>query len=169
VPEASLILAGDASSVPAARRFVAQTLESWGQVEASWAAAQIVSELAGNCALHARTEFCVRLVKQDRTVRLEVQDGSAARVQPRHYGRESTTGRGLRLVERLGTDWGVDLHAGGKTVWVALRLSTDDGGRELADGADAVDAESLLAAFDEDAAWERTTASYDVAVFRTAA
>jgi hypothetical protein len=31
-------------------------------------------------------------------------------------------GRGLRLVERLATAWGVRRHADGKTVWCTVRL-----------------------------------------------
>ena len=147
VPEASVTLAGEASSVPVARRFVTATLEEWGHAEAGWAAAQIVSELAGNCALHARTEFRVRLAQVDGSVRLEVQDGSQARVQPRRYSDDATTGRGMRLVEDLGTDWGVDVHERGKTVWVHLRLTAPDD--LLEDDEEVVDVSALLASFDE--------------------
>lgn len=148
VPDASLLLPCDASSVPAARHFVVATLTSWGFDGAAWAAAQIVSELAANCSLHARTDYTVRLMNQDGTVRLEVRDGSAARVRPRTYGAQSTTGRGLRLVETLADTWGVDVAAGGKTVWVALHVGAD----QADDGLDEleVDVDGLLAAFDDD-------------------
>jgi anti-sigma regulatory factor (Ser/Thr protein kinase) len=162
VPEASLNLNGDASSVPVARRFVAATLEEWGHTEAGWAAAQIVSELAGNCALHARTDFCVRLLLTENGIRLEVQDGSRARVQPRRYSNQATTGRGLRLVEDLAEQWGVDSDDSGKTVWVALDLaglgSRSD--EETADIEGEVDVDALLAGFDDDdvrvSAWPAT-------------
>ena len=150
VPEAALNLHGEASSVPVARRFVTQTLADWGHEESAWAAAQIVSELAGNCALHARTDFCVRLVLTDSGVRLEVQDASLGRVQPRQYSAQSTTGRGLQLVETLAQRWGVDPDESGKTVWVALDIADGTGDRSD-DEADDVDVDALLAAFDEDA------------------
>jgi hypothetical protein len=69
-------------------------------------------------------------------------------VRPRRYGSQATTGRGLRLVETLADTWGVDVAAGGKTVWVALPVgaqSTDDVHDELD-----VDVEGLLAAFADD-------------------
>jgi anti-sigma regulatory factor (Ser/Thr protein kinase) len=148
VPEASLLLPCDASSVPAARHFVVATLTKWGFDGAAWAAAQIVSELAANCSLHARTDYTVRLVHQDDTLRLEVRDGSPARVRPRRYGAQSTTGRGLRLVETLADTWGVVVAPGGKTVWVALPVGADPG-NGLAIELE-VDVDSLLATFTDE-------------------
>ena len=158
VPEASVTLPGDASSVPAARRFVTSTLEAWGYDDISWTAQQIVSELAGNCALHARTEYSIRLVDGADGLRLEVQDQSKARVQPRRYSRESTTGRGLRLVEHLADAWGVEPATDGKTVWVTLRSGRagTSGDEEDVD----LDVDALLAAFDDDDDDGRATASH---------
>ena len=138
----------DASSVPAARHFVVETLTTWGSEDAVWAAAQVVSELAGNCSLHARTDFSVRLVRDAGGLRLEVRDGSPARVRPRRYGSRSTTGRGLRLVESLADGWGVDTSPLGKTVWVALRAG-GDASAWLTDDSEA-DLDVLLAAFPDE-------------------
>ena len=148
VPEASQTLPCDPSSVPAARHFVQRTLTAWGQDDAGWAAAQIVSELASNCALHARTEFDVRLIEHAGQLRLEVRDSSPGRVQQRRYSSESTTGRGLRLVNDLAGSWGVDVQDGGKTVWVDLQTAADVGG--LGELDEDVDLEGLLDAFGED-------------------
>lgn len=129
VPEVSGSFACDPSSVPAARHLVTDALAAWGCADAVWAAEQVVAELAANCALHARTEFTVRLSHDVRGLRLEVEDGSPVRVQLRRYGLESTTGRGMRLVETLSQGWGVDLTRTGKTVWVRLHpgeLPADD-------------------------------------------
>jgi anti-sigma regulatory factor (Ser/Thr protein kinase) len=148
VPEASQTLPCDPSSVPAARHFVQRTLTAWGEDDAGWAASQIVSELASNCALHARTDFDVRLVQQEGRLRLEVRDSSPGRVQQRRYSNESTTGRGLRLVDDLAGSWGVELHDGGKTVWVALR--TEAVLSDAGDLDDDVDLDVLLASFGDD-------------------
>jgi anti-sigma regulatory factor (Ser/Thr protein kinase) len=148
VPEASVTLPSDPSSVPAARHFVVATLEEWGYGDAAWAAAQIVSELAGNCALHARTEFDVRLVQQAGGLRLEVHDSSAARVQQRHYSESSTTGRGLRLVDSLSRSWGVDVADPGKTVWVALHAAAEAG--DTQDLNADLDLDALLEVFGDD-------------------
>jgi anti-sigma regulatory factor (Ser/Thr protein kinase) len=150
-----VVLSSDPSSVREARHFVVQNLEAWGYDEASWAAAQIVSELASNCALHARTEFEVRLVQQDSALRLEVRDSSPARVQQRRYSAQSTTGRGLRLVDTLSRSWGVDVDDRGKTVWVALQTAADVS--ETGDLDEAVDLASLIAAFGDDDAGQRPT------------
>ena len=149
----------DPSSVPTARRFVLRTLEAWGYDDAGWAAAQIVSELASNCALHARTEFDVRLVDQGGALRLEVRDGSPARVRPRRYSDSSTTGRGLRLVESLSRSWGVELSDPGKTVWVALQTGAEAG--DALDLDDEVDLDALLDAFGEDDPEPTTTHAAD--------
>jgi hypothetical protein len=158
VPEVTVTLSSDPSSVREARHFVVRNLQAWGHDEASWAAAQIVSELAGNCALHARTDFEVRLVEQGSALRLEVRDSSAARVQQRRYSAESTTGRGLRLVDTLCRSWGVDIDDRGKTVWVDLRRAADVSDTGELD--DEVDLDALLSAFgDEDAGQQPTRAT----------
>lgn len=144
-----MTLSGESSSVPEARRFVATTLESWGLPDAAWAAQQIIAELAANCALHARTEYVVRLARTGSAVRLEVTDRSPAWVRPRRYSSEATTGRGLRLVEDLSESWGVDPTADGKTVWVVLRLTpflVEDEEDRRGD----VDLDALLESFGDD-------------------
>lgn len=157
VPEATMTLPSDPRSVPQARQFVVRHLEAWGCDEATWAAAQIVSELATNCALHARTEYDIRLVQDDTGLRLEVRDSSPARVRQRSYSSSSTTGRGLRLVDDLCRSWGVDLHTDGKTVWVALQTAAETS--DTAEVADDVDLDLLLAAFDDDEAGPQPTRS----------
>lgn len=125
MPSAEVTLPGEPRSVPTARRFVESILQAWAQPEHGWTAALLVSELAGNCALHARTPFTVRVALDGDRVRLEVSDGSQQSLTVRGYGPDSATGRGLRLVEELATGWGVDARPEGKTVWVDI---SPDGG-----------------------------------------
>ena len=148
MPRAELTLPGHASSVPAARRFVETLLASWGHPDVGWSAALCISELAANCALHARTDFAVRLELADDGVRLEVSDGSPRVPRQRAYDTAATTGRGLRLLDEYASDWGVEPCDGGKTVWVAIDLAE----RLPADRSedDDLSAEALLAAFDDD-------------------
>lgn len=130
------------SSVPAARRFVAAALQAWGREESSPDAELLVSELATNCTLHARTEFQVRVVLDPSgCLRLEVSDRSPRPPRQRTFGVDASTGRGLHLVAALSSDWGVHLREDGKTVWALLRPGEDD----PEGGTDDVDA--LLAAF----------------------
>lgn len=139
---ASTTLPGLTSSVPTARRFAEQVLSGWGHPDAGWTAAQVVSELAANCALHARTDFTVTVTSATDAIRIDVRDGSPLAVQPRFYSETATTGRGLRMVEQLASEWGVTLVEGGKVVWVVLPQDDPPEGE--------ADVDALLSAFDDE-------------------
>ena len=110
----------------------------------------LTSELVTNAVLHARTEFTVRVVREGETVRVTVEDGSLAVPRQRTYGTDSTTGRGLRLVETLSAAWGVDpLPGGGKAVWFEVPAG-GDAGRSVDAWEDDVDVEALLVGFGDD-------------------
>lgn len=142
---AELTLPGETASVPQARRFVEGVLDAWDLPELGWRAAVCVSELAANCALHARTEFTVELTeKPGGLVRVGVSDWSLRVPVLRSNSAEATTGRGLNLVEELAQHWGVDVTATGKTVWLELADA-----EELPGDAPEATVEELLAAFDD--------------------
>lgn len=116
--------APDASSVPAARRFV---LAAIGDVtdEQRDAVSVMVSELAMNVVEHARTPFQVTAVITDGALRVEVTDSgdgtAAARPLPNPT---SLRGRGLFIVDRLSDAWGTISSATGsaKSVWFTITL-----------------------------------------------
>jgi anti-sigma regulatory factor (Ser/Thr protein kinase) len=146
MPTAEVTLPAAVSSVPTARHFVESILRGWGMDDLGWPATLVVSELAANAALHARGDsFSIRIeTREDLSIRVEVSDRSLRLPQQRTYSKEATTGRGLRLVNELATDWGVHARDDGKTVWVVLRPA------ETADSADEdTDADALLSAFDD--------------------
>jgi anti-sigma regulatory factor (Ser/Thr protein kinase) len=117
---AELTLPAKATSPGRARKFVTTTLAAWGTGDAD-DATLVVSELVTNALLHARTGMTVRLAEEgDGAVRLSVTDGSAHALQQRRFSVESGTGRGLRLLDALAVEWGVDELDGGKTVWCVL-------------------------------------------------
>jgi anti-sigma regulatory factor (Ser/Thr protein kinase) len=76
------------------------------------------NELATNAVLHARTEFTVRVVVDAAHVRVEVTDGNSRVPQPFLAPADATSGRGMAIIEGSGLHWGIDRHAGGKTVWL---------------------------------------------------
>lgn len=116
-----LTLPAATSSVPEARRFVRTTLRSWELEDQADAAALVVSELATNAVLHARTTFTVRLLLDaDGRLRLEVTDGSKRRPDRRSHSADAATGRGLAIVTELALAWGVEEKEQGKTVWAEL-------------------------------------------------
>ena len=119
---ASTSLRGQPQSVPEARRWTVSTLTSWGLDITAWTAAQVVSELATNCTLHARSDFVLRLSVDAEGVWVEATDGARGGLQARQYSSTATTGRGLRIVATLSLSWGVEPTADGKTVWALLPL-----------------------------------------------
>ena len=83
--------------------------------------ALIVSELAANAVLHAATPFTVTVHRTGDHFRIEVADGSSVLPQMKDHGQQAPTGRGLRIIDRLTNDWGVDLTEDGKVVWVKVQ------------------------------------------------
>lgn len=112
------------SSSRAARRLVTHALEAAALEGAVTSAALVVSELATNAVLHARTPFEVRLRVGAGAVRIEVRDGSRRRPTVRNFSDAATSGRGLHVVQQLSEEWGVDADTdgGGKTVWALVAV-----------------------------------------------
>jgi len=112
-----------------ARRRVSDALEAAALELAVSTAALIVSELATNAVLHARTPFEVRLRLRPEVIRIEVHDWDGRRPSPRHFSDSATSGRGLRMVEGLCEAWGVepDADGRGKTVWAEVPITGDAG------------------------------------------
>ncbi len=139
--QASREFAGDPASVRDARDFAGTALAGWDAGDLEWSVTQIVSELATNCVIHARTSYAVTVAMEGSVVRITVRDASPKRVQPRLYGRQATTGRGLRLVEQMSRAWGVENFSGGKLVWVEVETDVPTA---------ATDVDALIAGFLDD-------------------
>ena len=101
----------------AARHFAVAALNAWGAGDLAGDVALVVTELAANAVLHARSGFAVTLSAHDDLVRISVRDagpltGAGLRAAPLH---------GLGAVGALASRWGVEsLGNAGKTVWVDL-------------------------------------------------
>jgi anti-sigma regulatory factor (Ser/Thr protein kinase) len=90
------------------------------------AARVVVSELATNALVHARTAFIVTLAGADQTLLLTVRDGSARLPSRTPTQAMDTSGRGLEIVGMLSLDWGIDQDvAGSKSVWAAFAMRDD--------------------------------------------
>jgi len=114
------------SSVAAARRFAQAVLEAGGASDDDWSVTQVVSELATNAIVHAGSPFVVSIACDEARIRVSVTDHRPlARAAIRRISNETTTGRGLRLVQSLGQAWGVDQTDSDKTVWCELRRGAD--------------------------------------------
>ncbi len=139
------------STAAEARRFVRETLRSWGVPGPAARASDLIddvvlltSELVTNAVVHAGTEVQVTCRMTSSAVEVAVRDRHPARalgVPPRvaddPAGR--TSGRGLLLPSALATAWGVTYARTSKAVWFRIAFSDRPVGEILAsDGPAAV-------------------------------
>jgi hypothetical protein len=104
-----------------ARRFVTDTLVAWSRTDLVDDAAVIITELATNAVLHARTGFTVTIsCRVDGAIRVSVRDSSLLPPRLRRPAPYEGSGRGLRLVSAIATGWGTDVLPDGKVVWAQL-------------------------------------------------
>jgi two-component sensor histidine kinase len=84
----------------------------------------VAEELVSNAHRHGDAPRLCRLalLGQGRRLRIEVDDASPA--PPYIRTPDSTGGRGLVLVNRLASAWGVQRHTHHKTVWAELALDS---------------------------------------------
>jgi hypothetical protein len=108
-------------SVGPARRFVVAALEACGYGVVADDAALVVTELAANAVVHARSDFTVTVTPARDRVRIGVRDraalprsgnGTALPAQPLH---------GLGAVAAMAVRWGAAPSGSGKDVWAELR------------------------------------------------
>jgi len=113
------------NSVGDARRFAAAMVTDQPD-EVRESVALVVSELCTNALVHATTGFELTVERTDRWVRVAVTDAGEGTPSVRSPGTQEPHGRGLRIVESLSDDWGIDVAPGqGKTVWARLRMTGD--------------------------------------------
>jgi len=81
----------------------------------------LVSELVTNAVVHAGSPAAVRLDADVERIKVAVADRDATRAPTMaDPDPASSSGRGVRLVDRLATRWGVEPHSEGKVVWFEL-------------------------------------------------
>ena len=113
----------DPAAVRSARQYVAERLAGAGP-GITEDALLLVSELASNSVLHAKSEFTVSVERlAGATVRIAVGDRDSGSPEVRTASVRDVSGRGIAIVAKLSDDWGVERVADGKIVWFTL---TDD-------------------------------------------
>jgi anti-sigma regulatory factor (Ser/Thr protein kinase) len=117
-----------AAQIRAARAFAVDSVPHEERRAFGDRVALVVSELASNAVLHARTAFTVRVAASGGTVRVAVGDRSAVPPVGREPDTSAVTGRGLAIVDALSSRWGVETGADGigKWVWAELERSDDE-------------------------------------------
>ncbi len=118
-----------------ARRFVRETLWSWGVPGSAAQASGLVddavlltSELVTNAVVHAGTQVQVSCRMGSRAVEVAVRDRHPARAlnvarQPAGDPADRTSGRGLMLPSALATAWGVTYARTAKSVWFRIMFA----------------------------------------------
>ena len=109
-------LPATARSVTEARRFVLDALANWRLEALAETSALLTSEVVTNAVLHARTPVEVVVRRLGKGIAVEVTDGSPTQPRGREATTESTTGRGMALLDQLASTWDVTVHKAGKTV-----------------------------------------------------
>ncbi|MGH9105985.1 MAG: ATP-binding protein [Acidimicrobiales bacterium] len=114
----------DPGEVFSARHFVASALEEWGVRCEDLPL--LVSELATNAVLHARSDFEVTVIHDRGRMRVEVFDQNTRLPSFAIAPPDAYSGRGLMLLRELASAWGVESHSDvGKTIWFELELTAN--------------------------------------------
>jgi anti-sigma regulatory factor (Ser/Thr protein kinase) len=105
-----------------ARHHLATRLERLGYHDALLDDARIVvTELAANAIVHARSAFTVSVSGDATRLRIGVRDSSRAMPAPQPPSEARLSGRGLQLVTAIARRWGIEPLRDGKVVWADLR------------------------------------------------
>jgi anti-sigma regulatory factor (Ser/Thr protein kinase) len=121
----------DTSSVRTARRLVADV--AGDDVPAGEMAGLLLatSEVVTNAVEHGAAPIHIRVTREDDSVRVEVHDGSPLppRVRQEEPGPWEVRGRGMMIVERCTSRWGIDDEVDGKSVWFEVSVPAGDAGQ----------------------------------------
>jgi anti-sigma regulatory factor (Ser/Thr protein kinase) len=118
----SIDLPSTLSSVPIGRHFVRDLLVDWDCAAAVDDASLAVTELIANAVKHARTRVLVK-VTVDSDIVISVRDSAPQVIRAQApAGPLAESGRGLRIVAAISTDWGITTDRRGKCLWFSLPL-----------------------------------------------
>jgi anti-sigma regulatory factor (Ser/Thr protein kinase) len=137
-----LELAALPSAPACARGHVRSVAMEWGMADLADTAELLASELTTNAVraserLRTTTGLPVVpvvrlwLVSDQASIVIHVWDGDDHMPVRRNCGPDDESGRGLMLVENLGSDWGAYRKSDGKVVWV--QISQSDAQRGVSD------------------------------------
>jgi hypothetical protein len=124
VPGAVRTFAFSPDAPAAARHFAVGEMRRWATADTTELAddaALVITELAANAIVHARTGFTLALWAHRDVLRISVRDGSPLPRPEDGLALPPAPLHGLGAVDALAKRWGVEpLGTAGKTVWVDL-------------------------------------------------
>ncbi|CAN5169938.1 hypothetical protein BH18ACT4_BH18ACT4_10590 [soil metagenome] len=118
----SRMFSGRATSVADCRHWLADVLGGDRDDVLRDRAVLLLSELATNAVVHARTDYRVTATVGADRLRVEVSDGSPTLPEAGTTALDSPGGRGIRLVDTVSESWGVEPSRTGKAVWFECGL-----------------------------------------------
>ena len=118
-------LEADPSSSRHARRFIDEALRRWDCADLADTVTLLISELVANAVMHAHSTAEISVLLHPGCVRIEVADHDPTIPKRRTVGLESTSGRGLALVEALSRSWGIERTPTGKYIWFEVDRPDD--------------------------------------------
>lgn len=114
--------AGSLEDTRAARCFALGMLEPWRDEQLAADTALVVTELATNAVLHARSAFSVSLALSGGAIRISVRDTVPLGLTGVDKQLAPAPGHGLGVIAAMATRWGVETAPSGKAVWAELPL-----------------------------------------------
>jgi anti-sigma regulatory factor (Ser/Thr protein kinase) len=128
MPNYQVELEHDPASARRARELIARCADAFGRTPHVELAQLIVTELVANSVRHAGPPLFVSCEPTDEGLRITVRDGSFEHPVMRRAQPTDERGRGIRLIDVLSDQWGVDDHPDGtKSVWVEVRARSGPG------------------------------------------
>jgi PAS domain S-box-containing protein len=115
-------LPADASVVGTARRLVDRQLAAWHLEEMTFTTTLVVSELFTNAIRYGIEPVRLRLIHDRNRLLCEVTDANTASPHMRRARASDEGGRGLFIVMRLSSRWGIRHSREDKTIWSEQRL-----------------------------------------------
>lgn len=103
-----------------ARHLVIEQLCRWGYGSLVTDASLVVTELATNVVVHAKSALTLSLARRGGSVLIGVGDRNPTTPEHRAVELYSPGGRGLWLIEAFTTAWGCTPFANGKLIWAEL-------------------------------------------------
>jgi anti-sigma regulatory factor (Ser/Thr protein kinase) len=116
-----LQLPAELASVRAARRaLVGACREAGLPADLADSAELMISEVVTNAVFHGRSAVMVEVDIRSKGLRVEVTDDGEELPRMQPLDDAVPSGRGLRIVAVLASDWGIATRTRGKTVWFEL-------------------------------------------------
>ncbi len=114
-------ISGDATSIREARGMIREIMAE-RRPELSDVAELLTDEIATNAVLHGGGCFTVNFAMSETALRVTVSDRTPGWPIVMKFDSGAERGRGMAIVARLASNWGVERVRDGKVVWFELDL-----------------------------------------------